>query len=404
MGVFYFINYFLRPMPDLNKRFWWILKKLISFNSGCNLSNQEIINFIVSLFAADKRYQLTLKRIKKGDYYIYNLLIKLPGKNQSAPLIFAGHTDTVAADVSLWKGSPFNLKEQANKLYGLGISDMKGALALMLYQLLNIKTVPEQDIYLSLTADEEDTLLGIKSMAAELKRRKVKSALIILGEPSDGRIRLGQKACLGYQLALSNRQVKHAAYVSQAENIKLNVLQQAFIIIGRLNQWVAKINRQFGSSPRYGGVTFNLGRIQGGLAANSLPPKVDIKFEFRFPPLPAYKDLPALDKQIKKIITNAIKPPLAIKLTNDFTGGYYKLDANDITVKRLQKIYLALFKRPSSLFYGRGWTEAAYYQQFGKVVILGPGKVSQAHAPNEYIEREELVRVNQLYNFLINKI
>ena len=40
--------------------------------------------------------------------------------------MLAGHTDTVPLDQALWSVDPFALTEKDNKLYGLGITDMKG--------------------------------------------------------------------------------------------------------------------------------------------------------------------------------------------------------------------------------------------------------------------------------------
>ncbi|HCO61323.1 MAG TPA: acetylornithine deacetylase, partial [Porticoccaceae bacterium] len=44
-------------------------------------------------------------------------------------LVLAGHTDTVPCDEGLWRQSPFELTERDNKLYGLGICDMKSFFA-----------------------------------------------------------------------------------------------------------------------------------------------------------------------------------------------------------------------------------------------------------------------------------
>ncbi len=388
----------------LDKNILNIFKKLISLNSTCYRTNRELVEFVAGLFKSDKRFQLKLWPVKKGDYYVYNLLVKLPGKDKTSPLIFAGHSDTVSAEPTLWSSSPFKLKNSKGRLFGLGASDMKGALALMIYQLLNIKNTPQRDIYFCLTADEEDSGLGIKSMAVELKRRKIKSALIILGEPTNGQIRLGQKACLSYRLSLENKRSGHAAYFKYKENLLLNPLQQTMLIVLRLNKWVEELNKKYGSSKNYGAVTFNFGQCVGGRSANILPARAVTQFDLRFPPLPAYKDLTGLDKRIRAIIARRLSPYLKFQLVNKFKGGFYKLEANASAVKSVQQAYKSIIGKPSSFFYGLGWTEAAYYQSFGEVIVLGPGRPDQAHRVNEFIEIKKMETTNQIYEYLKTKI
>lgn len=52
-------------------------------------------------------------------------------------LCFIGHTDTVKCS-SNWKTNPFELKITDNKMYGLGVCDMKGGIAAFLDTLKNI--------------------------------------------------------------------------------------------------------------------------------------------------------------------------------------------------------------------------------------------------------------------------
>jgi len=385
----------------LNKNILTIFRKLISLVSACNTSNRELVDFVADLFKSDGRFQIKLWPIKIDNYYVYNLLIKLAGKSKTSPFIFAAHSDTVPTQPALWSSSPFKFKNLKGRIFGLGVTDMKGALALMIYQLLSIKGVPAQDIYLCLTADEEASGLGIKKMVVELKRRKIKSALTILGEPTNGQIRLGQKACLSYCLFLKNKRSGHAAYFTQQKNILLNPLQQASFIALALNEWVKKQNKKYGLSSEYGGVTFNLGRLRGGDSSNVLPASSEMEFEFRFPPLSAYTNLNLLDKQIKSIILQQVSPSLEVKLINNFKGEFYKLAINDPVIKDIQQIYKSVLGRPSKIFYGLGWTEASYYQSFGKVVILGPGRPDQAHRINEYIEEKKMIEIMQVYKNLL---
>ncbi len=265
-----------------------ILKDLIAINSSFERSNKEIVDYVVSLLKknlSQNRYSQKIQPIKKGGFFVYNLVIKIKGKRKNKPLIFSGHTDTVCPGEQ-WTQNPFRPLVKNGKIYGLGASDMKGALALMVYQLINLKQVPNRDIYLTLTADEEDEGLGMKAMEKYLQKLRIRKARIVIGESTSGKLRLGQKAVLGFRISLSSKTV-HAATLSLEKNLKQNPLQRLLKIISSLNQLAQELNK---SHPVYGGLTFNVGKILGGSSSNVVPSSAVAEVEFRFPPLDVFQN------------------------------------------------------------------------------------------------------------------
>ena len=74
------------------------------------------------------------------------------------PLLIIGHTDVVEARREDWSTDPFTFVEQGGYYYGRGTQDMKGADAIAVTDLIRLKKegfVPNRDIILALTADEE---------------------------------------------------------------------------------------------------------------------------------------------------------------------------------------------------------------------------------------------------------
>ena len=142
-----------------------ILKKLVSFNTIRDNQNKEIMDFIENYL---KGFGFETKRIKKC----------LIAYNDVAPNIgFLGHTDTV--DYESWDGDPFELKEDGDKLTGLGACDMKGGLAAMLSAVSNID-LTKNKLALYFTNDEEINFEGIKDIRDEIVPNN-----IIIGEPTD---------------------------------------------------------------------------------------------------------------------------------------------------------------------------------------------------------------------------
>ena len=56
-----------------------------------------------------------------------NLVARIRGKEKGKRLVFNGHLDTYpAGDPKLWKRNPFSGDCEDGKIFGRGVSDMKG--------------------------------------------------------------------------------------------------------------------------------------------------------------------------------------------------------------------------------------------------------------------------------------
>jgi acetylornithine deacetylase/succinyl-diaminopimelate desuccinylase-like protein len=87
-----------------------------------------------------------------------NLVTRLPGKGQRAPLLFYGHTDVVGVEGQNWAAPPFDGVEHEGMLYGRGALDMKAGVAMLVHTLLQAKAQklrPAGDIILAIVVDEE---------------------------------------------------------------------------------------------------------------------------------------------------------------------------------------------------------------------------------------------------------
>lgn len=87
-----------------------------------------------------------------------NLVVRLRGSGKARPVLYIGHLDVVEALRADWSMDPFVLNQQDGWLYGRGTIDMKGQDSAMLVSLIAMKQqqfVPDRDIIVALTADEE---------------------------------------------------------------------------------------------------------------------------------------------------------------------------------------------------------------------------------------------------------
>jgi len=88
-----------------------------------------------------------------------NLVARYHGRDTGRkPLLLLAHIDVVAADPDDWTLPPFTFTEQDGYYYGRGTSDDKDQAAIDVVNLIRLKEegfVPDRDIILALTSDEE---------------------------------------------------------------------------------------------------------------------------------------------------------------------------------------------------------------------------------------------------------
>jgi len=88
----------------------------------------------------------------------YNLVVRYHGTGKNKPLLLLAHIDVVEAKREDWSIDPFQLLEKDGYFYGRGTGDDKAQAAIWIANLIQYKKegfVPDRDIIVALTADEE---------------------------------------------------------------------------------------------------------------------------------------------------------------------------------------------------------------------------------------------------------
>lgn len=363
-----------------------ILKDLIEIKSTCDYSNKEIIFYIKKKL---KKFESKIYKFKKNKLILYNLVVKIKGKNSKNPLVFSGHTDTVVVNSS-WKKDPFKALIKDNKIFGLGSSDMKSGLSAMITSVFNLNEKPKRDIYMIFTADEESNALGIQNLISQ-KDFNIKNAMVIIGEPTDLNLRLGQKGILeiGFTLFGENG---HASQANKKFNDKNNAIYKAIKIIKYFqkleNELCKKKDKNFGSS------LINIGQINGGCSVNSIPEKCYFTVSIRLLP---QINIKLLYKKIKKETQQIISE---IQMKELFYGESFLTKTDNMAVKKIKNI-LQKLKYNYKIQYSSSWSEAGYLKKIGSCIVIGPGNNNQAHKADEYAEIDKLSKSVKIYNQLI---
>src|SRR6266849_8939560 len=87
-----------------------------------------------------------------------NLVARFRGTGKRKPILFIGHLDVVEALRSDWTTDPFEFIEKDGYFYGRGTQDIKDGDAILVSNFIRLRKegfVPDRDLILALTADEE---------------------------------------------------------------------------------------------------------------------------------------------------------------------------------------------------------------------------------------------------------
>lgn len=333
-----------------------ILKKLVSFNTVRDKENKEIMDYIEGYL---KEYGFTTKRVDKC----------LIAFNDINPNIgFMGHTDTV--DYESWDGSPFELKEDGDKLIGLGACDMKGGIAAILSAISKID-LNKNKLALYFTNDEEIGFNGIKTINKEIKVPNV-----IIGEPTNNVPVIGTKGVLELEIDFYGKKCH-----SSTPDKGINAIYECMDFITKLKIYYENnIKNNINNIFEVPYTTMNVGMIDGGETVNSVPGKCSITIDFR----------------------------IANKEDIDYLLDYINLELNNynsnlnIVNKVLPKINDSdiSFIEDISCKKGTfgGLTEGSFIDN--NFIILGPGP-DTSHQKNEYITIDSLNKTEELYTKII---
>jgi acetylornithine deacetylase/succinyl-diaminopimelate desuccinylase-like protein len=130
-----------------------------------------------------------------------NIVVRYHGKHSGDAVLFLGHLDVVEARPEDWSVDPFELTEKEGWFYGRGTIDMKDGDAALVESLIRLKRekfIPDRDVIVAFTADEEAG--GDANGPAFLLREHrdlIDAALVVNLDDVGGRTKNGERQFLG---------------------------------------------------------------------------------------------------------------------------------------------------------------------------------------------------------------
>ncbi len=376
-----------------------MIRKLVGFDTTSRDSNLALIEFVKG-YLADLGVESRL--VYDAGNRKANLYATLGPKDRPG-IMLSGHTDVVPVDGQDWHSDPFEVVEKGGRLFGRGVADMKSFLAIALaFAPEFLERGLETPIHLALSYDEEVGCLGVRGLIEAINAMPVKPAMCIVGEPTEMKVVLAHKG----KKYLRGR-VRGLECHSSLAPEGVNAVEYAAELIAFTKSMARRIAAEgpFDDDYDVPHTTVHVGVIHGGTALNIVPK--DCWFDFEFRHLPA-DDPETLFATINEYAQGTLEPLMqAIDPDTGFSfeeiSGFPGLDTDaDAAVVNFVKA-LAERNDHGKVSFG---TEAGLFSARASIpaVVCGPGSISQAHKPNEFITYEQFDMCETFMRRLMDRV
>jgi acetylornithine deacetylase len=265
---------------------------------------------------------------------------------ETPDLVFSTHMDTVPPYI------PFS--EDANFMYGRGVSDAKGIIAAQVAAAEVLRAAGFRIGLLFVSGEERDSA-GAKT--ANLKPKG--SRFLINGEPTDNRVALASKGALRVVFRATGK-MAHSAYPELGESAVHKLVQ----VLATLLKLELPVTEDIGPS------TLNIGQIHGGHAPNVIADKAEAQVLVR---------LVGDSAPVKAAMIEAAKGLAEVDFTLEIP--FIRLRAPEGLPTMVAKFT----------------TDIPQLSNWGEPLLLGPGSIHVAHTPFEKLAKKELLEAVEVY-------
>jgi len=208
-----------------------------------------------------------LERLPGHDGYGDTLVCRTPG--QGAPIVVAGHLDTVWDHGTLATSMPWRI--DGAKAHGPGIYDMKAGSFFAFHsvrEILRQKIATKRPIVLLLTPDEE---VGSPTSRAPIERAAAGARAVLIPEPAGagGACVTARKGVGRFDIAVKGVSAHAGGNWSEGRSAVV-ALAEVILKIHAMTDLAA-------------GITTNVAPIQGGTRPNVIPPEASCEVDLRVP-------------------------------------------------------------------------------------------------------------------------
>jgi acetylornithine deacetylase/succinyl-diaminopimelate desuccinylase-like protein len=147
------------PPADNQKLAHDIFRDIVEVHSVHDVGTKGVADILVKYLKAGGFTDSDIHVVPEPQYpHQVNVVVRIHGKGKGKPVMWICHMDVVEAKAEDWTLPPFKFTEKDGYFYGRGTSDMKDSDAAVAASLIRLKKegfVPDRDIIVAFTADEE---------------------------------------------------------------------------------------------------------------------------------------------------------------------------------------------------------------------------------------------------------
>ncbi len=289
------------------------------------------------------------------------------GHRRGRPLIvLAGHLDTVPSQGQ----GPAAIA--GDRLHGLGATDMKSGLAVMIHLLEDAEVAagPYDLIGIFYEAEEGPAAGNGLEPVLQTESWLAEAGFAVVLEPSDGQLQVGCNGAINARVTFTGRSA-HSARPWWGENA-----------ISKSGEWLAAMHRREPEVHVIDGLEYrevmSVTTAEGGIASNIIPPRFSLNLNYRFNPRRT------IDEAIREVMTTCESAD-EVEIVDAAPAGPVEVGHPFFT--RLQQVSGA------ELAAKQGWTDVARLGVHGiPAVNFGPGEAVQAHQADESVALDDLPR------------
>jgi acetylornithine deacetylase len=257
-------------------------------------SEQAMAELMAQTFA-ELGLQVQWQQVEDGRA---NVLGTRPGAGGGPSLMFNGHMDTSYSGREAWLAHVPGFQPKAfvedGRLYGLGISNMKGALACYVEALRALADAGVRlrgDVLVAAVSGEIEKAQWAEEQGAEFRGYAAGTRYLvthggvadmcILGEPTESKVVLGHFGSLWLRISTQGQFV-HTAFSDPASNSILRMREVLDAVLEWIPTWTADPENAYrGVSP-----VVNVAGIDGGFGwrVSRTPHRTDLFLDVRVPP------------------------------------------------------------------------------------------------------------------------
>jgi succinyl-diaminopimelate desuccinylase len=351
---------------------------------------------------------------------VVSLVARVCGKSAGRRLIFNGHLDTFPiGEAAGWTVPPLGGDLREGRLYGRGVSDMKGGLAcsiLAAAQLAEERQAWDGEIVLTLAGDEEN--MGSLGTGYLLERiPQARGDANICGDVGSPKVvRFGEKGLLWVDVAAKGA-AAHGAHVHKGINA-IDRLRAALDRVKELERLpiampvavkdaiaaAAPISEPLsgaGEADTLSRVTVNIGTIAGGVSPNLVPSEARAQCDIRLPvgttTAAVLKKLSEVLRPLEGVTWRALR-----RFEPNFT------DPNHEIVTRVRDVAAEVLGTPPAVNMRVGGSDSRWYRQHGVPTVVYGLTPFNMGGDDEHILVDELKAVAKVhtlaaFDFLTNR-